>query len=155
MELQSADFKDGGNIPLAFVMTAIGGKNISPGFSWKNSPPGTKSFAFSMVDPHPVAHNWVHWLVVNIPPEVPSLPRGASGKAVPSPGKELENSFGFAGYGGPQPPAGSGDHPYVCIVYALSVDKLTLPAKTSLGAFNHALEGVVLAKAQTTGHYTR
>ncbi len=57
MELSSAVFKDGEKIPMRYVMPGAGGKNISVPLAWRNAPSGTKSFALSMVDPHPVAQN--------------------------------------------------------------------------------------------------
>ena len=129
MEISSSAFKDGGKIPIQYVMPGAGGKNISVPLSWKNAPSGTKSFALSMVDPHPVAQNWVHWLVINIPARAASLEEGASGKKMPPGSVELKNSFGDIGYGGPQPPKGTGDHPYVFTLYALNVEKLDLGSK--------------------------
>ena len=155
MEILSSAFKDGEKIPLQYVMVAAGGKNLSVPLSWKDAPPGTKSFALSMVDPHPVAQNWVHWLVVNIPAGSTSLPEGASRKKMPAGGIELRNSFGEAGYGGPQPPKGSGEHPYVFTLYALSVEKVELAANTSLAAFKKAVEGKALQSATITGKYER
>ena len=155
MQLSSAAFKDGGKIGIQYVMPGAGGKNVSLPLAWQNAPAGTRSLALSIVDPHPVAKNWVHWLVINLPAQTSGLPEGASNKAMPSGAVELRNSFGAVGYGGPQPPPGSGDHPYVVTVYALSVDKLELPANTSLAAFQKALEGHVLASASTTGMYGR
>ncbi len=155
MEIQSSAFKDGGRIPVQYVMKAAGGKNVSLPLTWKDVPPGTKSLALSIIDPHPVAQNWVHWLVVNIPPDVTSLPEGASGKKMPPGAAELKNSFGGTGYGGPQPPAGSGDHPYVVTLYALNVAKLDVPVSTSLSAFKKALEGKVIGTTSITGMYSQ
>jgi Raf kinase inhibitor-like YbhB/YbcL family protein len=155
MEIQSSAFKDGGRIPAQYVMKAAGGKNLSIPLAWQGVPPGTKSLALSIVDPHPVAQNWVHWLVINIPATVTSLSEGASGKKMPAGTVELKNSFGETGYGGPQPPAGSGDHPYVITIYALNVDRLDLPVSSSLSAFKKALEGKVLGTASTTGRYSQ
>jgi len=155
MEITSPAFKDGGKIPIQYVMIPAGGKNLSIPLSWKNAPPGTKSFALSMVDPHPIAQNWVHWLVVNIPSSTASLPEGASRKNLPAGSTELKNSFGEAGYGGPQPPKGSGEHPYVVTLYALKVEKLDLGGNTSLSAFKKALEGKVIQSAAITGKYER
>ena len=155
MELSSAAFKDGGKISVQYVMPGAGGKNSSVPLAWKNPPSGTKSFALSMVDPHPIAQNWVHWLVINIPATATSLEEGASGKKMPSGSTELRNSFGEIGYGGPQPPKGTGDHPYVFTLYALSVEKLDLGAGASLGAFKKALEGKILGSASITGKYGR
>jgi Raf kinase inhibitor-like YbhB/YbcL family protein len=153
MEISSAALKEGGKIPTQYVMAGAGGKNISIPLTWKSAPPGTKSFALSMVDPHPVARNWVHWLVINLPPNTTSIEEGASRKKMPQGSTELRNSFGEVGYGGPQPPKGSGEHPYVLTLYALNVDKLTLPANTSLEAFKKALEGKVLGSATITGKF--
>ncbi len=155
MEITSTAFKDGEKIPIQYVMPGAGGKNISVPLAWKDAPAGTKSFALSMVDPHPVAQNWVHWLVINIPANVTSIEEGASRKKM-SPGSvELKNSFGDTGYGGPQPPKGTGDHPYVFTLYALKVEKLDLGANTSLSAFKKALEGKTLGSATITGKYGR
>ena len=155
MEISSSAFKDKGKIPIQYVMPGAGGKNISIPLGWKNVPAGTKSFALSIVDPHPVAQNWVHWLVINIPKEVTSIEEGASRKKMPPGSSELKNSFGDIGYGGPQPPKGTGDHPYVVTLYALSVEKLGLGANTSLSVFKKAVEGKVIESASITGMYGR
>lgn len=155
MEISSSAFKDQGKIPIQYVMPGAGGKNISIPISWKNVPAGTKSFALSIVDPHPVAQNWVHWLMINIPKEVNSIDEGASRKKIPSESIELKNSFGDIGYGGPQPPKGTGDHPYVVTLYALNVEKLELGVNTSLSAFKKAIEGKVIEPASITGMYGR
>ena len=155
MEITSTAFKDGEKLPIQYVMPGAGGKNISVPLSWKSVPSGIKSFTLLMVDPHPVAQNWVHWLVINIPANVTSLEEGASRKKMPRESIELKNSFGDVGYGGPQPPKGTGDHPYVFTLYALSVEKLDLGADTSLSAFKKALEGKILGSATITGKYGR
>ncbi len=155
MEISSAAFKDKGKIPIQYVMPGAGGKNISVPVTWKNVPPGTKSFALSIVDPHPVAQNWVHWMVINIPKDVTGIEEGASRRKMPSGSMELKNSFGDIGYGGPQPPKGTGDHPYVVTVYALNVEKLELGTSPTLSAFKKALEGKVIESASITGMYGR
>jgi len=155
MEIFSSAFKDGEKIPIQHAMVGAGGKNLSIPLTWKNVPPGTKSFALSMVDPHPVAQNWVHWMVINIPANVSSLEEGASKKKMPAGAVELRNSFGETGYGGPQPPKGSGEHPYVTTLYALNVEKLDLGVNTSLSAFKKALEGRIIQSASITGKYER
>jgi phosphatidylethanolamine-binding protein (PEBP) family uncharacterized protein len=63
--------------------------------AWKNAPAGTKSFALSIVDPHPVAQNWVHWFVINIPPNVTAIEEGASTKKMPAvSGLQEDTRFG-------------------------------------------------------------
>ena len=155
MEISSSAFKDGGKIPIQYVMPGAGGKNISIPLAWKNSPAGTKSFALSIIGPHPVAQNWVHWFVINIPANVTAIEAGASKKKMPPGSIELENSFGDIGYGGPQPPKGTGDHPYVVTLYALNAEKLDLGVNTSLSAFKKAMEGKVIESASITGKYGR
>lgn len=153
MKLTSPAFKEGERIPDKYVMQAIGGQNMSFPFEWENTPIETKSFALSIVDPHPVANNWVHWLAFNIPADSRSLPEGASINNMPGGSVELQNSYGSIGYGGPQPPKGSGLHPYVCALYALNVGKLDLDPKVSLSEFRKSLEGKILAKATIEGKY--
>ena len=155
MKVTSTAFTDGGKIPGPYVMPGAGGKNVSLPLSWTDAPPGTKSFALSLIDPHPVARNWVHWLVINLPADVHALAEGASRRKMPPGAMELQNSFGDPGYGGPQPPRGSGDHPYVATIYALSVPHLDLGSHPSLAAFQQALEGKVLSSASITGYFGR
>jgi Raf kinase inhibitor-like YbhB/YbcL family protein len=155
MEISSSAFRDGEKIPIQYVMPGAGGKNVSLPLTWTNIPSGTKSFALSIVDPHPVAQNWVHWLVVNIPPNVTALEEGASRRKMPAGSMELKNSFGDVGYGGPQPPQGTGSHPYVVTLYALNVAIVDLGMNTSLSAFKKAIEGKILGTASTTGKYGR
>lgn len=155
MQLTSTAFADGGRIPQKYVMPGAGGQNLSLPVAWSGAPANTRSFALSIVDPHPVARNWVHWLVINLPADVHSLPEGASGRNMPSGAVELNNSWGKPGYGGPQPPPGTGDHPYVVTVYALSVPKLDLKPGVDLRTFTKALEGKILGQASITGYYGR
>jgi Raf kinase inhibitor-like YbhB/YbcL family protein len=153
MKLFSPAFKEGERIPVKYTMPAVGGKNISIPLDWDNAPQGTRSFALIMVDPHPIADNWVHWMVINIPPEVSSLLEGASQNIMPAGAVELQNSFRDLGYGGPRPPRGTGDHPYVTTLYALSVEELKLGVNTNLSEFTRELQGKVLQEASLTGKF--
>jgi Raf kinase inhibitor-like YbhB/YbcL family protein len=155
MQITSTAFQEGGKIPQPYVMPGAGGQNISLPLTWSGAPAGVQSFALSMVDPHPVARNWVHWLVINLPPDTASLAEGASGQNMPPGAVELHNSWGKPGYGGPQPPKGTGDHPYVVTIYALSVPKLDLKPDTDLAGFTRSLEGKILGQASLTGYYGR
>jgi Raf kinase inhibitor-like YbhB/YbcL family protein len=148
---------DASRIPARFAMRAVsGGQNISIPYSWGDAPAGTKSFALVVVDTAPVANRWVHWMVVELPPDARSLLEGASGtSAMLRAARELTNSFGFAGYGGPQPPPGSGRHDYVATLYALDVPALGLPSRTSLDDFERELDSHVLASGTCTGSFSR
>ncbi|MCK8600462.1 YbhB/YbcL family Raf kinase inhibitor-like protein [Desulfoferrobacter suflitae] len=153
MQVLSPAFKDGARIPPQYVMRAIGGENISPPLNWKDAPKEAKSFAISIVDLHPVANNWVHWLVVDIPADVRSIPAGASGRSMPAGSVELKNSYGSMGYGGPQPPKGTGEHPYIITLYALKVSKVAIGRDAGLKGFEHALHGKILAEASITAYF--
>jgi Raf kinase inhibitor-like YbhB/YbcL family protein len=153
--LTSLSYKDKDSIPVRFAHhTVAGGKNVSPGFSWNDPPPEVKSFAFSLIDPHPVAKNWVHWFLVNIHREERKIMEGASRtNSLPPGAKELMNTYNEIGYGGPSPPSGSGIHPYIATLYALSTETLILPVRTNLVQFQEALKGKIIAEAVTTGYY--
>jgi Raf kinase inhibitor-like YbhB/YbcL family protein len=155
VQITSSAFADGGKIPLQYMMPGAGGQNISVPLTWSGPPAGAQSFALAVVDPHPVARNWVHWLVIDLPKECTAIPEGVSGKKMPPGAQELNNSFGVKGYGGPQPPRGSGDHPYVFTLYALSVPKVEVGKSAGLAAFTQALEGKTLATATLTGYFGR
>ena len=156
MRISSTAFQDGKPIPTKYAYHGVvGGKNISIPLSWSGAPDDAQSFALSIVDPHPVANNWVHWFVIDIPKSVTSLAEGASGMSMPSGSKELSNTYGTPGYGGPEPPKSSGPHPYKVTLYALNVEKLNLSANTTLPAFNKALEEKVITTAAITGIYER
>lgn len=156
MNIISSAFQEGKTIPTKYAYHGVdGGKNKSLPLSWTDVPPTTKSFALSIVDPHPVAKYWVHWFVINIPKESTELAEGASIKSMPKGSKELLNTYGTLGYGGPEPPKGSGAHPYVVTLYALNIEKLDLPEKTNLAEFDKAIFGKTGAIAKITGMYER
>jgi len=153
MRIQTDAFQDKGTIPTKHCMPGAGGDNISIPLQWSDVPQRIKSFALSIIDPHPVANNWIHWLVINIPGDVRSLPENASGNAMPSGSMELSNSFGNKGYGGPQPPPGTGKHPYVVTIYALDIESLDLAQNVNLEVFVEAVKNHILDKAEITGVY--
>lgn len=154
MLLTSSAFTDGGRIPVEHCMAGVpGGANVSPPLAWSQAPAGTASYAVFIIDRHPIARDWVHWAVVDLPPSVTSLPAGASGSLEP-PARELVNTYGDRGYGGPMPPPGSGEHPYETTVYALDVDRLEIPDAPTAADIERAVSGHVLAKATLTGVFS-
>ncbi len=152
--LTSTSFKDGAAIPKKYAYDGVpsNGSNISPQLAWKNAPDETDKFLLIVDDPDakPIAgHTWLHWLA-GIDGEDTSLDEGASKThAFLVQGK---NSYDKQGYGGPNPPVGSGTHHYRFCLYAL--DNITLSdamiakmktqetTKTTLGA--HILETACL-----------
>lgn len=157
-QLRSPAFGPGDPIPPKYALrtgSASGGESSIP-YTWSGAPEGTRSFALSLVDHAPIAREWVHWLVVDIPADATSLTEGASGTAaMPSGAHELASSYKTPGYGGPNPPPGSGTHPYEATLYALDTTTLPVPASATLAQFQAAILGHVLGTASYTGTYSR
>ena len=154
-KITCTSYPENSQIPTKYAHAGVpGGKNISPGFAWEDPPVNTKSFALSIVDPHPVAKNWVHWFVIDIPFRERKFPEGASrAPELPKGCKELKNTYNEMGYGGPEPPRGSGIHPYVATLYALNVASLDLKPDTTLGEFIRAINDRLVAEASMTGTF--
>ena len=145
--LQSDSFRNNAVLSAKFAKETIkGGENISPQLTWKKFPKETKSFALICIDIHKIAHRWIHWMVINIPPDVTSLPENASLKKFPDGAVELKNSFGNKGWGGPQPPKGTGYHKYIFIIYALNVKEIS-PQPQTEKEFSKAIKDKILAHA--------
>jgi Raf kinase inhibitor-like YbhB/YbcL family protein len=105
------------------------------------------------LDRHPVARNWVHWCIVQIPAGVHGIAEGASGveSLMPSGSIELLNSYGEPGYGGPKPPSGSGPHEYVISVHALAAPFTEISRLSTFREVEQALQGNILATAEVVG----
>lgn len=154
--IRSAAFEDNSDIPLIYTCTAAGGRNRSIPVSWSGVPANAKSLTLLVYDIHPVAHDFVHWLVTGISPDTKEIKDGASGtSAMPAGSLELGTSYGKVGYGGPCPPVGSGKHEYRVILYALNTDKITVKEPVSYAAILKALEGKVLQQVMIKGYYER
>ncbi|WP_151118790.1 YbhB/YbcL family Raf kinase inhibitor-like protein [Hypericibacter adhaerens] len=166
--LQAADFrvyshdiKDGQFQPDQVLSAAFGlgcqGGNLSPHINWEGMPQGTQSFALTLFDQD--ANNgkgWTHWVVVNIPYRVNSLPRGAAGSGAVAAVGALQtlNDFGQAGYGGPCPPPGQTHH-YVVTLTALSVAKLPLDKTATPAMAAAAIAGSKIAAVSFAATYER
>jgi Raf kinase inhibitor-like YbhB/YbcL family protein len=154
-KLTSKDFKEGGTIPDKQVFNSFGctGGNASPDLEWSNPPAGTKSFALMVHDPDaPTGSGWWHWVVYNIPATATSIPEGGP---VPTGATQGNTDFGTPGWGGPCPPAGSGNHHYEFTLFALKVDKLDLPSNATAAFVGFNVNGNMIAKTKLTGIYNR
>jgi Raf kinase inhibitor-like YbhB/YbcL family protein len=140
--LQSPAFDDSQEMAQKYGKKA---ENVSPPLDWEGAPEGTRSLALSFVDIHPVARDYVHWLVADISPQLSSLPEGAASK--PSGWTEIKP------YVGPFPP--SGTHDYEFTLYALRTDALGLQPGATLEAFRRAAEQNSLATATLIGKFTK
>ncbi len=203
MKLTSDTFEDGGVIPgrcgfcvkdpKSFLRLS---QNLSPQLEWRGIPDGTQSFALICIDPDAPASKpeyvntpgtlipakyprgeFVHWLMVDIPPEVSQLAEGSCSRAVIPGGKRIPagpdgsrqglNDYTawfagdqdmegrYLGYDGPCPPFNDSiPHHYQFTVYALDTATLAVPDGFALTDLRKTLEGHVLAQASLTGRYT-
>jgi Raf kinase inhibitor-like YbhB/YbcL family protein len=145
--LTSPAFADGAAIPKA---NTCDGEDRSPELRWANAPSGTAALVLEMVDPD--AHDWVHWLVFDVPgASTGSIAANVgTGSGAPPQGR---NSFGKVGWGGPCPP--SGTHHYVFTLFALDAP-LGLSGSPDRAAIDKAMAAHrVLGKATLTGTYRR
>ena len=144
--LSSSAFSDNGRIADRYTYSMgkqCSGENYSPPLYWAGAPEGTASFLLTMLDPD--GGNWVHWLLVNIPPDATSLEEAVNG---PETGIAGRNSFGGNGYGGPCPP--SGMHHYVFTLYALDTT-LDVKPGVNLKDVTAQISGHILGQCQLTG----
>lgn len=159
----SSAFKNGEFIPAKYALSDAGiegAENMSIPISWKvkeKTAKKIKSYAVSIIDLHPIAQKWVHLFAVNIDPTIRSLPEGAlSGHSEPDFMVEvLRNSYDFNGYGGPNPPSGSGPHAYEITIYGLKVDSLSFDSDTQITAdsIKELLKKKVVAKGKLKGKF--
>src|SRR5712692_2436374 len=148
--ISSAAFTEGGSIPSKFSCDA-GPTNPSPALAWKDAPANTKSFALIMHDPDaPLAGGFTHWVLFDIPATTMQLPENFQPGSV---GVSGNSGFRRQGYGGPCPPSGS--HHYHFMLSALDVPSLGLPAGATKADVEKAMQGHVLASAETIGLYQR
>jgi len=128
MELTSPDIKNGATAPKSIVGRDCGGRNIAPALSWSGAPTGTQSFTVMVYDPDAGPTGFHHWIVVDIPPKVTSLPEGG---ALPAGAIAGVNDYAEARYGGPCPPKGDKPHHYLFQVWAEDQPVYPYPQSTS------------------------
>lgn len=147
LKVTSSSFKEGESIPIKYTKQ---GQNISPALQWEPGPTSTKSFALIADDPDAPDGTWVHWIIINIPPTVTSIPEKFSIDTIPG-AMEGTNSWAVVGYGGPQPPAGK-PHRYYFKIYALDtlLDFNENITKTDL---EKAMADHILAQGYIMGQY--
>jgi Raf kinase inhibitor-like YbhB/YbcL family protein len=154
----SPTLQDGAVMPLEHVQCA-GGKNISPALQWKNAPAGTKSFAVTLYDPDaPTGSGWWHWQIYNIAAAETGLVANAGdpgANLAPKDSAQNINDGGKPGYMGACPPRGDKPHRYIFTVYALGLEKITVPATASNAMVGFNLNRNALAKATLTVTFGR
>ena len=153
-KLKSENLAHNGQLPNNQVYKTYGcnGGNLSPQLSWDNPPLNTKSFALICHDPDaPKENGWYHWLVVNIPSDIKSIPQG--GKIKDS--LETITDFKTTGFGGACPPIGHGIHHYNFTIYALNIEKLDVKKEDNPVDVENKVKEHALAKSTITGLFER
>lgn len=151
MQLASPAFRHGGSIP---VKHTGDGDDVSPSLSWSRVPGEAKNLAVFCHDPDaPLiasggTYGFVHWVLYNIPADVPELPEGTRDYTAG------RNDFGKTGYGGPLPPNGHGEHQYYFWILALN-DAPHLEPGLTLQALLQRVEPNVIGMNRLIGTYER
>jgi Raf kinase inhibitor-like YbhB/YbcL family protein len=149
-----------GQIPNDFVLNQFGcyGKNLSPAIVWSGAPAETQSFALAVWDSDaPKSDGFYHWMIVNIPSAVHSLPVGAGNsekQLTPAGAVQLRNDYGETGYGGPCPP-GHQLHHYHFLLYALKVAHLAIDQSIAPSTAATKFQNEILAKTEVVATYQR
>jgi Raf kinase inhibitor-like YbhB/YbcL family protein len=130
----STTFKDGQMMPKKVANSRANfpqnehcvGENVSPQLSWVNPPPGTKSFAITMVDPEGRGGGGVnHWVAYGIPADITGF---AEGEVSKESAKYVggKSRLGVGHYSGPCAPDAQVRH-YTFVVIATDFEPKELP----------------------------
>jgi Raf kinase inhibitor-like YbhB/YbcL family protein len=160
--LTSSDPQLAISVPLIYTAKAFGctGGNTSPPLQWSGAPVGTKSFVVTLFDrdERSTPSGWWHWVVYDLPGNTNQLPAGAGAEhshGLPAGALQGRTDLGEDAYHGPCPAKGDPPHRYVFTVYALSVEKLDVPADSSGAMVTSIVQDHLLAKAVFVAHYGR
>jgi Raf kinase inhibitor-like YbhB/YbcL family protein len=160
--LSSPDTQLAAKVPEVYTANVFGcsGGNMSPPLQWTGAPAGTKSFVVTLFDPdeHGDPSGWWHWIVYDLPASVNTLPKGAGtehSSVLSSGTMQGRTDLGNDAYHGPCPDKGDPPHRYTFTVYALSVDKLDVPADSSGAMVVSTAKDHLLGKAVFVAHYGR
>lgn len=130
--------------------------NTSPQLSWSGAPQGTQSFTVTCFDPDaPTPSGFWHWVLVDVPADVTSLPAGIGAAGSDLPGKAFmcRNDTGGKEYVGAAPPKGDQVHRYFYVVHAVGADTLGVDSDASPAVVSFNLAFKTLARAIVVGTY--
>jgi Raf kinase inhibitor-like YbhB/YbcL family protein len=162
LTLTSPDFRADSPISEVHVFNSDGctGQDRSPALSWQGAPAGTKSYVITMfdLDERGSPSGWWHWVLYNIPATTAGLPENAGAEKdgkLPAGATRGKTDYGTTAYDGPCPGKGEPPHRYLITLYALRVEKLSLPAESSGAMVTITARDFTLAKASVTARYGR
>ena len=147
--LTSSVVSNGGALPVEFTGD---GASASPPLEWSGVPAGTKCFAVIMDHfPGPGDVKW-YWTLYNIPANVHSLPKNATGIGVTG-NNSVNRNLGYA----PPHSKGPGAKTYFITVFALSAPlQIALPpSQVSRNVLLTAMKDLVLDSAELKFTYDR
>ena len=198
MHIRSDSFEHRGPLPAEFALGAPAGfgGNRNPHLAWDDAPAGTRSFVLMCIDtdaptdPATVGRDdmeipvdqprteFVHWVVVDIPPDVREIAAGSCSDGITKGGKQaphgpdgarqgLNDYTGwfandtsgmkgdYYGYDGPYPPANDlRTHRYFFRLFALGTDRLPLDAGVTAADGFRAMHGQVLGETAIHATYS-
>jgi len=133
------------------------GENVSPELHWSGESNNTKSFAVTMYDPDaPTGSGWWHWIVYNIPKRTHSIKSNASAlKILPKGSVEGITDYQTKGFGGACPPQGDKAHRYILTVYALDVEKLSVPENANPALIGYMIKHHTIIQSSIVSYYKR
>ena len=150
LKLYSEAFSSGAEIPARHTCK---GSDVSPPLNWQGVPDASRSLVLIVDDPDapdPQAPKmvWVHWVLINIPPEINSLAEHITSAWLPAGVVEGINDWQNLGYGGPCPPIGR--HRYFHKLYALDtvLKGMNKPSKATVEV---AMQGHIIAQTELIG----
>jgi hypothetical protein len=132
-----------------------GGQDMSPDLEWSGFPEQTRSFMLTMFDPDaPTPSGFWHWVVLNLPADLTSLPTGAgeSDDTLPEGAVHLANDASLRRYVGAAPPPGD-PHRYFIVVSALDIAETGLPTSATPALASVQMLSHTMARAKLVPIY--
>jgi Raf kinase inhibitor-like YbhB/YbcL family protein len=153
--LSSEDVLDGQ--PLKDDQVADKG-DTSPQLSWTGAPEGTRSYTVTCFDPDaPTPSGFWHWVLVDLPADVTSLPAGAGADGADLPGNAFmcRNDMGTKAFTGAAPPEGDQVHRYYFVVHAVTEESLGVDSDATPAVVSFNLAFKTAGRAVLQGTYQR